>query len=168
VLDTQAEYERKFLTSSSCPHHRFINHRRVQHVRHIFRGREKDPAICRRDASPRIHPVIANFARQYDVPYHRLHGRFYGTPAKSGLVPGNRRFLDIEEKAICRYLDRLDKLGSPAQRELLRRTADYNYILLANWTPTSTDEKPPSVGQHWVRRFLERHPEYILKRQIGA
>jgi hypothetical protein len=62
--------------------------------------------------------------------------------------------LDIEEKAICRYLDRLDKLGLPAQRELLRGTADY--ILLANWTPASTDEKPPSVGQHWVRRFLER------------
>jgi hypothetical protein len=107
--------------------------------------------------------VIADFARKYDVPYQRLHGRFYGTPAKSDLIPGNRRFLDIEEKAICRYLDRLDKLGLPAQRELLRGAADY--ILLANWTPASTDEKPPSVGQHWVRRFLKRHPEYTLKRQ---
>jgi len=27
-----------------------------QHVRHIFRGREKDSAGSRRDASPRIHP----------------------------------------------------------------------------------------------------------------
>jgi len=82
---------------------------------------------------------------------------------ESDLVSGNRRFSDIEEKALCRYLDRLDKLGLLAQRELLRGAADY--ILLANWTPTSTDEKPPSVGQHWVSRVLKRHPEYILKRR---
>jgi len=108
-------------------------------------------------------PVIADFARQYDVPYDRLYRRFHGTPSKSDRVPGNRRFLDVEEKAICRYLDRLDKLGLPAQRELLRGAADN--ILLANWTPASPDEKPPSVGQHWVSRFLGRHPEYTLKRQ---
>jgi len=65
--------------------------------------------------------------------------------------------LDVEEKAICSYfLDRLDKLGPPAQRELLRGSADY-------WTPTSTDEKPSSVGQYWDSRFLERYPEYTLK-----
>jgi hypothetical protein len=79
------------------------------------------------------------------------------------LFRGIADFSDVEEKAICRYLDRLDKLGLPAQRELLRGAADY--ILLANWTPASPDEKPPSVGQHWVSRFLERHPEYTLKRQ---
>jgi hypothetical protein len=64
-------------------------------------------------------PVIADFARNYDVPYQRLQGRFYGTRVKSDLIPGNRRFSHIEEKAICGYLDRLDKLGLPAQRELL-------------------------------------------------
>jgi hypothetical protein len=74
--------------------------------------------------------MIADFARKYDVPYQRLQGRFYGTPAKSYFILGNRRFSDIEEKAICRYLDCLDKLGLPAQRELFRGAADY--ILLAN------------------------------------
>jgi hypothetical protein len=110
-----------------------------------------------------ICPVIADFARQHDVPYNRLYRRFHGTPLKFDLVSGNRRFSDVEGKAICRYLDRLDKLGLPAQRELLRGAADY--ILLVNWTPASPDEKPPSVGQHWISRFLERHPEYTLKRQ---
>jgi hypothetical protein len=84
-------------------------------------------------------------------------GLFYGTRAKSDLVLGNRRFLDNEEKATCRHLDRSDKLGLPA---LLRGAADY---IVANRRPASTDEKLPSVGQHWVRRFLERHPEYTLK-----
>jgi hypothetical protein len=55
-------------------------------------------------------PVIAD--------YNRLYRRFHGTPSKSDRVPGNRRFLDAEEKAICRYLDRLDKLGLLAQRVL--------------------------------------------------
>jgi hypothetical protein len=108
-------------------------------------------------------PVIADFARQYDVLYNRLYRRFHGTPSKSDRVSGNRRSLGVEEKEICRYLDRLDKLGLPAQRELLRGAADY--ILLANWTPASPDEKPPSVGQHWISRFLEQHPEYTLERQ---
>jgi hypothetical protein len=67
-------------------------------------------------------PVITDFARQYDVPYHRLYRRFHGTPSKSDLI--NRRFSDVEEKAICQYLDRLDKLGLPAQRELLRGVVD--------------------------------------------
>jgi hypothetical protein len=57
----------------------------------------------------------------------------------------------------------LDKLGLPGQRELLRGAADN--ILLAGWMPASPDKKPPSVGQHWVSRFLGRHPEYTLKRQ---
>jgi hypothetical protein len=65
-------------------------------------------------------PIISDFAQKYDVPYQRLQGRLYGTLAKSDLIPGNRRFSEIEEKAICRYLDRLDKLGLPAQREHLR------------------------------------------------
>jgi hypothetical protein len=108
-------------------------------------------------------PMIADFARQYDVPYQRLYARFHGTLAKSDLVSGNCKFSDIEEKALCRHLDRLDKIGLPAQRELLRAAADY--ILLANWTPTSTDKKQPSVGRHWVSRFLKRYPEYTLKRQ---
>jgi hypothetical protein len=70
-------------------------------------------------------PVIADFARQYNVPYNRLYRRFRGTPSKSDRFSVSRRFLDVEEKAMCRYSDRLDKLGLPAQRELLRGTADY-------------------------------------------
>jgi hypothetical protein len=83
-------------------------------------------------------PMIADFARKSDDPYQRLRGRFHGTPAKTDPIPGNHRFSEIKEKAICQYLDRLDKLGLPAQRELLRGAADY--ILLANWTPASTQD----------------------------
>jgi hypothetical protein len=85
----------------------------MQHVRHIFRGQEKDPAGCRRDASPQIHP------RDYRSPIIV----FAQGLMESDLVPGNRRFSDIEEKALCQYLDRLDKLGLPVQGEFLRGAA---------------------------------------------
>jgi hypothetical protein len=62
----------KFCNPSSRPHHRSTNHHRLQHVRHIFRGREKDRVGSRRDASLESAPVIAGFARQYDVLYNRL------------------------------------------------------------------------------------------------
>jgi hypothetical protein len=58
-------------------------------------------------------PVIADFAPQYDVPYDRLCRRFHGTPSKFDLVSGYCTFSDVEEKAICRYLDPLDRLGLP-------------------------------------------------------
>jgi hypothetical protein len=131
----------------------------MAHVRRILWNRDKDPTGCRRDVSPRIHSGDCRFYAKIRFSLSTSSRKVLWNP----LIPGNRRFLDIEEKAICRYLDRLDKLGLPARRELLRRAADY--ILLANWTPASTDEKPPSVGQHWVRRLLKRHPEYTLERQ---
>jgi hypothetical protein len=150
----------RFSTPSSCPHHRFINHRPMQHVRHIFRGREKDTAGCRRDASPRIHPHDCRFRATIRCSLSTSLRKVSWNSCKIRPRFGNCRFSDIE-MALCWYLDRLDKLGLPAQRELLRGAADC--ILLANWTPTSTGEKPPSVGRHWVSRFPKQYPEYTLK-----
>jgi hypothetical protein len=101
----------------------------------------RDRAGSRRDASPEIRPRDCRFRATIRC---SLQPPLQKVPWKSNRVPGNPWSLDVEEKAICRYLDRLDKLGLPAQRELLRGTADY--ILLANWTPASPDEKPPPVG----------------------
>jgi hypothetical protein len=72
----------------------------------------------------RAFPVITDFPRQYDVPYNRLY-RFQGTLAKLDVVLGNRQFSNVKEKAICRYLDHLDKLGLPAQCE---GAADYTSL----------------------------------------
>ena len=110
-------------------------------------------------------PNLSVAARQFNVPRSRLHHRFHGRPAKSDLPSHNRRFSSSEETALCRYLDRLDRLGLPAQRELLRGAADH--ILAKTWTPDpdNPNEQSPQVGNHWVARFLKRHPEYRIKRQ---
>ena len=47
-------------------------------------------------------PVITDFARQYDVPLQPTLQKV--PPPKSDRVSGNRRFSDVEEKAICRYI----------------------------------------------------------------
>src|SRR5436190_14807966 len=67
---------------------------------------------------------------QFNVLYQRLYHRFHGRLAKSNLSNSNRRLIDPEEIALCRYLDRLDHLELPAQRELLRDAVDY--ILVKN------------------------------------
>ena len=93
--------------------------------------------------------------------YHRWHGR----PAKTDLPGPNRRLSNEEEHTLCRYLDRLDRMGLPAQRELLRGAADS--ILAHSYTPDpeSPNNCPPQVGDKWVSRFLKRHPEYTVARQ---
>ena len=110
-------------------------------------------------------PNISAAARQFNVPPQRLRNRFHGRPAKTDLPGFNRRFSDEEERALCHYLDRLDRMGLPAQQELLRAAADS--ILMHGYTPDLDDpeDKPPRVSDKWVSRFLKRHPQYTIVRQ---
>ena len=40
-----------------------------------------------------------------------------------------------------------------------------NDILRRGFTPSESDTEPPKVGPHWTRRFLERHPEFKVRKQ---
>lgn len=68
------------------------------------------------------------------------------------------------------YIDHCNRLGLLITRELLGGAA--NYILAETFTPppnasldASVDASPPIVGQHWVARFLKRHPEFRVVKQ---
>jgi predicted N-acyltransferase len=74
---------------------------------------------------PGTEPNISELARQFTVPRGRLYARYHGRLSKSDYLGFNRCLSDQEEVALCRYLDRLDCMGLPAQRELLRAAADY-------------------------------------------
>ena len=90
-----------------------------------------------------------------------MRGRWNGRKAKSDIVPANRKLREHQELAVCSYLDRLDKIGIPARtfmitgcvNSILRRAAD-------GLGP------PPAVSEHWARRFLERHPKYLIRKQF--
>ena len=124
---------------------------RIQHAITVIQGQES--------------ANISDIARQFGVPLQRLYHRWHGRPAKTDLSGPNRRLNIEEERALCRYLDRLDRMGLPAQRELLRGAADsilaHSYIP----DPDNPENRPPRVGDKWVSRFLKRHPEYIVARQ---
>ena len=76
------------------------------------------------------------------------------------MVPWNRKLKEHEELAICAYLDRLDKIGLYTRLFMIADCA--NAVLRR----AHVDEgSPPQVSEHWARRFLERHPEYHVRKQ---
>ena len=63
----------------------------------------------------------------------------------------------------CLYLDRLEAISTAARKQMITGCA--NDILRRGFTPSESDTEPPKVGPHWTRRFLERHPEFKVRKQ---
>ena len=79
------------------------------------------------------------------------------------MISGNRKLSEHQELAICQYLDRLDKIGLPARRFMITDCAN---AILRRSHPADSNDPPPQVSEHWPRRFLERHPEYLVRKQM--
>lgn len=101
---------------------------------------------------------IAELGREFEIPYQQLRGRIQGHQPRTSRIPVNKRLTDGEEAAIIEYLNRLDRLGAAATREMLRGAA--NYLLKQR---EGSDFKP--LGAHWIARFLKRHPDYQVRTQ---
>ena len=110
-------------------------------------------------------PNIAAIAREYSIPEQRLRARAAGQPSRSQRVVGNKRLSEAEELAVCLYLRPLDSIGTAAQSSMLTGCA--NAILKWNYQPTteSPNTPPPTVGLAWAPRFLERYPEFHIRKQ---
>ena len=78
------------------------------------------------------------------------------------MISGNRKLSEYQELAICQYLDRLDNIGLPARRSMITDCA--NAIPRHSHLADSIDP-PPQASEHWAHRFLERHPEYLVRKQ---
>jgi len=109
-------------------------------------------------------PNIAAIAREYSIPEQRLRARAAGQPSRSQRVVGNKRLSEAEELAGL-YLKRLDSIGTAARPSMLTGCA--NAILKWNYQPTteSLNTPPPTVGLAWAPRFLERYPEFHIRKQ---
>ena len=105
-------------------------------------------------------PNIKAWARAKNLPYQRLLARYKGRPSLSERPPNGRKLDESQESALCRYIDFLDSIFFPPKRPVIAAAA--NAILASNHIgPT----KPPTIGDHWLKRFLQRHPEYLSRRQ---
>jgi hypothetical protein len=72
----------------------------------------------------------------------------------------NRKLSEAEESALCAYLDALEHAGLHAPPYQISKTA--NSILVRS----HTGPRPaPHVGEKWSDRFLQRYPEYHVRKQ---
>jgi hypothetical protein len=113
-----------------------------------------------------MHPSAkpTTVARQFSIPRARLLRRLDGIPPRSGIPATNTKLSRPEESALCRYIDRLDRINLPTRKVFIRDTA--NHILQAR-ASRAEQANPPTVGKKWVDRFIKRHkynviPSYIL------
>jgi hypothetical protein len=105
-------------------------------------------------------PNIKAWARERNLPYQRLLARYKGRPSLSERIPNGRKLDESQESALCRYIDFLDSIYLPPKRPVIAAAA--NAILASSHRDAT---KPPTIGSHWLQRFLRRHPEYISRRQ---
>ena len=104
---------------------------------------------------------IATVAREFGVPRGRLRYRREGRPPKTDVPAANTKLTEPEEKAICCYIDRLDRINLAVRAEFVTDAAN---TILRERPSRSAKADPPIVGQRWTSRFLKRH-KYHKKRQ---
>jgi hypothetical protein len=109
-------------------------------------------------------PNIAKTAREFAVPYQRLLGRLKGRASLTQRPPNGRKLNAAQEAASCKYIDSFDQDGTSITSTQIRKAA--NEILKESHTDPSTNS--PVVSDHWIARFLKRHPEYYSRRQRGS
>ena len=96
-------------------------------------------------------------AREFGVPYGRLRYRRAGRPPKIGHPGSNIKLTEPEEKAICRYIDCLDRINLAVRAEFITDAAN---TILRERSSRSERAEPPTMGQKWTTRFLKRHGYY--------
>jgi len=106
-------------------------------------------------------PNVAALARRFDLPEQRLRARLRGRLSRQQREVTNRRLFTDQELALCQYLDRLDELGIPPR--FCHISSYANSILLE--VQTDSADAPPKVSSTWTRRFLQRNPEYHVRKQ---
>jgi len=97
---------------------------------------------------------IALCAREFGCSWQNLRNRLNGMFSKSTRFPTCRRHTDAQEQVIVDYIIRLDDMNMSLTIGLVVDAA--NRLLPSGANP---------VGQHWFRRFYNRHPELRTRRQ---
>jgi hypothetical protein len=97
---------------------------------------------------------IVTAARDFEVPRSALRDRLNGCHYKKGRPGINTKLTKEEEIAICRYIDRLDKINLAVRPEFIADAA--RSIILAR-SSTKQQSVEPRIGKFWVIRFLKRH-----------
>jgi Tc5 transposase DNA-binding domain len=105
-------------------------------------------------------PNVAVKARELGVPKDRLYRRLKGVGPRTTRKAARPKLSAIQEASLMRYILSLDEIGHSVRYDQISSVA--NAILAADHTDSGS---VPSVGSHWARRFLSRHPELHKAKQ---
>ena len=98
-------------------------------------------------------PSLRRTAEAYDIPLTTLRRRL-AEGISCALAHESQQLLTVaEEKAIVRWIYRLEEFGFPPRTQHVREAV----ALLKGLTWTE------EVGKNWVTRFLHRHPDLVAK-----
>ncbi|KAM4061702.1 Tc5 transposase DNA-binding domain-containing protein [Hirsutella rhossiliensis] len=104
---------------------------------------------------------VTTVARQFEVPRGRLRSRLDGRTSLTDRQPTNTKLSKPEEDALCRYIDRLGAVNLAVRREFIVDAANR---ILKERSGKASQSNPPTVGIHWIDRFVKRH-KYLLMSQ---
>jgi Tc5 transposase-like DNA-binding protein len=104
---------------------------------------------------------VARVARRFQVPRNRLRYRLEGRPPKAGRKGLHYLLSGPEEKALCRYIDRLEKVNLAVRPVFVTDAAN---AILSERSSKHSAIPLPTIGQNWTTRFLKRYG-YIKKSQ---
>jgi len=110
--------------------------------------------------SPNQSLNVTEVARTYEIPVTRLRGRLQDHQSRQERQGANRRLSADQEQAVGQYLDRLYAIGTSAALQIVTSCA--NAILAFGH---SSSGPAPLVSDHWVPHFLDRDPEYHVRKQ---
>ena len=96
---------------------------------------------------------IRAIARSYDVPYTSLYDRLRGRTPRREIRHPHHRLTPTEETALEQWILSMDERGLPPRVATVRRMAN---LLLTDRVQSSSNDSS-SIGENWVRKFLQRH-----------
>ena len=100
-------------------------------------------------------------ALAFGITPRTLLRRSKGSASKSTRPPTGRTLTEEQERALCEYIERLDRCELSAKLPMVEKAANY-LLCQAHCDPQIP---PPMVGSTWVSRFLARHPQYFKRKQ---
>jgi hypothetical protein len=95
-----------------------------------------------------MKPNILSYAKNHNLPYHRLRRAYLYKPTRLDRAVPNYRLTDTQDLALERYLDAIDAIGYGIHRDLVTQQA---YALLEE-SYIGPDKAPPPLGTNWARR----------------
>ena len=103
---------------------------------------------------------VTAVAREFQIPRLRLARRLNGIPPKKGRPASNTKLSVPKEKALCRYINRLDNINLTVRANFVTDTT--NHIL-------QEKGKDEIIGRNWTTRFLMRHGyDKRLQKKLNA